>query len=268
MTSQTPPAGLSTASSAAAANALGSIARGLPQRGDRRRDRGAHERDHRRGGHLLDSAPERIRKEKCRLRPQEPGEGAQRARRHEPRGRGIDRESEHRAVEGDRRLEEPRDVLAGQLPAETEGHERTERVAAAVQVVVEHLLVGGRRKAGERPAVVHHPVGQCEPRRRVVEGDVPGERRLPGEDDRRRIRRECARAARRRPGARPAEAAASEAEAGEGEGDRGGRCEPGGRTGHRREVGLDDEDREPEREEQGARKRDPGQLLDEEPAAE
>ena len=206
---------------------------------DRRDEQGAEEGDHRHRGELLDSAPERIGHEQSRLSSEKGDECPERSGGDQGRTNGVDRESEHGAGERERRLEQPRDVLSGQLAAEAERHERPEWIAGP-EVVGEHLLVRRGGQPGERAAVIHHPIGERQPRRGVVERDVAGERRLPGEDDRGGVDSEDRDRDSDRPRVeRPASCAKPEAD--DRERDR-ERCrELGGRSSHGDETGLDDQ---------------------------
>ena len=100
--------------------------------------------------------------------------------------------------------------------------------------------------------MIHHPIGERQPRRGVVERDVAGERGLPGEDDRGGVDGEDRDRDSDRPGVEP-RASGAEPEADDRERDRERGRELGGRSSHGDEVGLDDQQSEAEREEERAR---------------
>jgi hypothetical protein len=71
----------------------------------------------------------------------------------------------------------PERVLTGEHLADPERQERAHRIVA-VQVEVEHRLVGGRLEPGEAAAVLHQAVRNPDPARGVVELHVARERWL------------------------------------------------------------------------------------------
>ena len=117
-------------------------------------------------------------------------------------------ERENRGQPRHVRLDQPGDVGADDRPSDAERQEGADRVSVG-EVERQRRLVARRCQAVEVAPMLHHPVGQRHPGRRVVEPDVAGERRLAGEDDRRRVDGVGAGRGEQRPAARPAAAGAA-----------------------------------------------------------
>ena len=227
-----------------------------------------HDQGQQSGGcDFLDSAPEGVSVEQCRLGGDEGHERPKRPQLEDGAGQRIENERQNGSGEHDRRLEEPRRVFPGQNVPEAEGQERPDRVAGA-EVVAKYLRVRRLSEPGDIAAVLHGAVGESKPRGRVVERDVAGERRLSRKDDRRGIDREHADHAGQGPAVQPPPAPrVREPVPGDGEHEDEGRREPGGRAAHGGECGGHDDDREPDRQQQCARQTEVGRPLDEQAAA-
>jgi hypothetical protein len=194
------------------------------------------------------------------------GRGTQRRRAHQRRRQRPEAERQQRRGEGDVGLDQPGGVARGQRDTHPEGDEGTDRVALA-EVEVEGRLVARAREAVEVAPVIHDPVGERKPGRRVVELDEAGDGGLAGEHDRRCVDGEDNRGRDQAPGLERRRAAAKpEDEAPDrGRDDQRGR-QAGGNVGERQELAGDDDRGEAEHRDQRRRQPAGSDPVDEQPA--
>ncbi len=102
-------------------------------------------------------------------------------------GQRVEAEREHGRHDGHRGLIEPERVAADDVVADAHRQQRRERVAL-VEQQIDDAVVRGELQAVHAAPVLHGPIDERREGRVVVELDVAGERRRPGEDDRRRVR--------------------------------------------------------------------------------
>ena len=201
------------------------------------------------GRELLDSSPERVAVEQRRLPAAEGDQRAQPRRANDTDGQLVEAAGQQCRQARQIRLPQPRGVLRDELPAHAEREQRAERVAVR-EARRQRRLVRRRWEPGRLVAVLHRAIEHREIRRGVVELDVPAERRVPREDERRGEDGEDADRRRDPPSADPAPP-------GKGEPDPGDRERNDERSRERRRAPSDDrelrgqdDDRETERQEQ------------------
>ena len=154
-------------------------------RRERPRRQRRDERDQPRAGNLLHAAPEDVAEQHRRLGRDHRERRPQPARVDHPLEQRVERQREQHRHERQVRLVEPGDVVGQQLVPDAQRHQRAGRVAER-DGRRQRRLVGRGCEPGEGAPVLHHAIGHREVGRGVVELDVAGEGRLPGEDDRRR----------------------------------------------------------------------------------
>ena len=181
--SQTDPGRLSTHASVAQAAASGSTVR-RPRVASVQGASAATSATSQRAGDLLDAAPEDVAEQQRRLCRDHRERRPQPARVDHALEQRVERQRQEHRHERQVRLVEPGDVVGQQLMPDAQRHQRAGRVAERERRR-QRRLVGRGREPGEAAAVLHHAIGHREVRGGVVELDVAGEGRLPGEDDRR-----------------------------------------------------------------------------------